>query len=95
MTNRMRKATRDVFRMSTWAAVAVALYFLTFDFGLQETHPGLQATIYTAANITMRAWLGYWIARQALGRLKMDGTENPTKLLARAVLIGAVVLTSR
>lgn len=89
------KRSKSALRMVEWLAIAVALYFLTFDFGLQESHPGLQATIYNVANITVRAWIGYWIARGTLGRLKMTDADNPTKLLARAVLIGAVILTSR
>lgn len=82
-------------RMSQWLWIALALYFLTFDFGLQESHPGLQATIYNVANITVRAWLGYWIARHTLGRVDQNGEGIPMLHLARALLIGAVVLTSR
>jgi hypothetical protein len=91
----LRRAARDTLRMAQWLAVAIGLYFLTFDFGLQESAPGLQATIYTIANITLRAWIGYWIARSALGRLKMDGTDAAGKLIARAIIIAAAVMTSR
>lgn len=95
MTERMKRATRDVFRMSQWFVLAAALYVLTFDFGLQESHPGVQSTIYNLANITARAWFGYWIARHTLGRLRMDGSDHPMTLVARAILIGCVILTSR
>lgn len=88
-------AIRSFFRMSSWFAAGIALYFITFDFGLQETHPGLQATFYNLANITLRAWVGYWIARHTLGRVQQDGTDQPMLYVARAVLIGAVILTSR
>ena len=91
----LRKVTRDTLRMSGWLVIAVALYFLTFDFGLQESHPGLQATIYTVANITLRAYIGYWIARSVLGRLKLDGTDAAGKMIARAIVIAAAVMTSR
>ena len=95
MTERMKRATQETMRMAQWLAAAMALYFVTFDFGLQESYPGVQATIYTAANITLRAWIGYWIARSALGRLKLDGTDAAGKLIARAIIIGAAVMTSR
>ena len=91
----LRKVTRDTLRMSGWLVIAVALYFLTFDFGLQESHPGLQATIYTVANITLRAYIGYWISRSVLGRLKLDGTDAAGKMIARAIVIAAAVMTSR
>ncbi len=98
--SRAWRVTLDLFRMSHYAAIAAALYFIVFDkaIGLQESNPGLQATIYTLANITVRAWAGYWIARGVLGRLKLDGSEPPDPpmaYLARAVLIGAVILTSK
>jgi len=86
---------RDFFRMVSWLAAGLALMFVTFDFGLQESHPGLQATLYNLANLTLRAWVGYWIARHTLGRVDQDGTDTPMLYLARAVLIGAVILTSR
>ena len=85
----------DALRMMQWFAVAGALYVVTFDLGLQETHPGLQATIYTLANITIRAWLGYWIARTALGRVDLDGGSDSSQYIARAIIIAGVVLTSR
>lgn len=87
--------TRDVLRMTPWLIAGMALMYVTFDFGLQETRPGLQATIYNLANITLRAWLGYWIARNTLGRLDQFGKGEPMGYVARAIVIGAVVLTSR
>lgn len=95
MTERMKKVLSEPFRMAQWLIVAVALYVVTFDFNLQESNPGLQSVIYTAANVTLRAWIGYWISRTALGRIKLDGTEAAGKLIARAIIIGAAIMTSR
>ena len=86
-------AAADALRMAQWLALAIALYIVTFDTGLQESHPGLQATIYTLANITIRGWCGYWLARTALGRL--SATAHPNEIMARAIIISGVVLTSR
>jgi hypothetical protein len=86
-------AAADWLRMFQWVALAIALYVVTFDLGLQESHPGLQATVYTLANITIRGWLGYWLARTALGRL--SATAHPNEIMARAIIIAGVVLTSR
>lgn len=82
-------------RMAQWLAIGLALYALTFGAGLQESAPGLQSTIYNLANITLRAWVGYWVARNLLGRLGTTSGEQSHNVLARAILIGAVILTSR
>jgi hypothetical protein len=95
MTGLQRVLDSGVLRMAQYAVVAIALYVATFGFNLQETHPGLQATIYTLANITIRAWLGYAIARSLLGRLGTTGHERAQNAIARAILVGAVILTSR
>lgn len=94
-STRLKKMGWDIIRMSSWLLAGLALMFLTFDFGLQESNPGLQATIYNLANITIRAWIGYWIARHTLGRVDQNGNDPPIMYLARAVVIGAVVLTSK
>lgn len=81
--------------MGQYLLVGLALYAITFGFDLQETNPGLQATIYTFANITLRAWLGYAIARSLLGRLGRTPEQQMKGVIARAILVGAVILTSR
>lgn len=94
------KVTLDLLRTAQFVVFGAALYFIVFDksIGLQDSNPGLQATLYTLANIAVRATFGYWIARSVLGKLKRDGSEPPDPpmaYVARAILIGAVILTSR
>lgn len=81
--------------MAQYLLIGLALYAVTFGFDLQEINPGLQATIYNLANITIRAWLGYAIARSLLGRLGKTTDEQAKGVIARAILVGAVILTSR
>lgn len=85
----------EFYRMAHWAIIAAALYFVALGFSLQDTQPALQSTIYHAANVTLRAWIGYWIARTALGRMRHNEMDPPIAILARAVIIGAVILTSK
>lgn len=94
LLNRAFQRAREagLLRMTPWLAVGAALYALTFGAGLQESAPGLQSAIYNLANITLRAWLGYWITRNIFGRL---GKPSGSEMIARAVLIGSVILTSR
>lgn len=98
--SRAMKITLDAFRTAHFLVLGAALYFLVFDkdIGLQESNPGLQSTLYTLANIAVRATFGYWIARSVLGKIKRDGSDPPDPphaYIARAILIGAVILTSR
>lgn len=85
----------EFYRMAHWAAIAVVLYWIALGFNLQESQPAVQSTVYHAANVTMRAWIGYWIARTALGRMQRNETDPPIAILARAIVIGAVILTSK
>jgi len=87
--------SKDILRMAQYLIIGLALYAVTFGFDLQESHPGLQATIYNLANITIRAWLGYAIARSLLGRLGTTKHEQAQNAIARAILVGCVILTTR
>lgn len=85
------KITLDVLRMSQWFFLAAALYFVTFDksIGLQDANPGLQSTLYGLAQITIRAWSGYWIGRGLLGRLPPDFPLNLDNIkIAQAIVLG-------
>ena len=86
---------QELYRMFHWALIAAVLYFIALGFSLQDTQPAMQSTIYHAASVTLRAWIGYWIARTALGRMNHNETDPPIAILARAVIIGAVILTSK
>lgn len=80
-------------RMFHWFLIGCALFWLALGTGMQDTQPALQSAIYHVANLTMRAFVGYWIARTALGRLG-ERTDSQD-VLARAIIIAAVVLTSK
>ena len=86
-------AAADLTRMMQWAFVAIALYFVAFDTGLQETNPALQGTLYGIAQLTVRAFLGYWFARGCLGRLPKDA--HPLAQIARAIIVAGTILAAR
>ena len=83
----------DRLRALQWGVIALALFAVVFGFNLQETAPGVQSTLYNVATICIRGWVGYWLARTVLGRL--NRYSNGSAVIARAILIGAVVLTAR
>lgn len=81
-------SARDQRRMLIWLLIGIALYVASALLG--PNHPATQTVLYKLGHVTTLAWVGYWIARNALGRLQLGAT--PTDRLARALLIGAVVI---
>ena len=78
----------DPFRMVIWLLAGLFLYGAAALVG--SDWPAVQTVLYKLGHVTTLAWFGYWIYRQAIGRL--DLTSDPTDRLARAVLMGAVII---
>lgn len=85
----LKNATVDSLRMWVWIAIGITLYVAALVF-VTNDYPGLQTILYKAGHVTTLAWIGYWISRNALGRLKTDSTS--TEKLARAVLMAGIIL---
>lgn len=78
----------DAQRMLIWLALSVLAYAASSAAGAD--HPQVQVVLYKVGHVTLLAWVGYWIARQALGRV-WSSTE-PTRVLARAVIMAGVIV---
>ncbi len=78
----------DRLRMLAWLVVGLAMYAVSIAIGID--YPAAQTVAYKLGHVTTLAWVGYWIARHAIGRL-VDNSL-PTDRLARAVLIGSVII---
>lgn len=76
-------------RMSIWLAIGLTLYFTALSV-IGPNAPAAQTIFYKAGHVTTLSWIGYWISRQAIGRVKAD--SSATEKLARAVLIAGVIL---
>lgn len=79
----------DLQRMWLWLAIGVALYATSIGLVGQDS-PAVQTIFYKIGHVTTLAWVGYWISRQALGRV--TGSSSPTDRLARAVVIAGVIM---
>ncbi len=75
-------------RMALW--LVAGLIFYTCAVVVGASYPAIQTVLYKMGHVTTLAWVGYWIARQALGRI--DVASDPTDRVARAVLVGAIIL---
>lgn len=84
--------------MLIWLLAGLALYGASMLVGTE--HPAVQTVLYKLGHVTTLAWVGYWIARQALGRVYtrdrrahfMDSPSDPIEHLARAVVIAGVII---
>lgn len=80
-----------LFRMAGWLLAGLCLYASSVQVG--AAYPQWQVILQKLGNVTMFSWVGYWIARQALGRVDLTiTTTDGSRVLARAVVVGAAIL---
>lgn len=79
---------QDRARMAAWLLAALGCYGIAAVLGTD--HPLAQTVAYKAGHVTMLAWVGYWIARNSLGRITDDTSSH--RVVARSVLMGAVII---
>lgn len=80
----------DKFRMFTWLVLGLVMYLMAILFGVGMDLPAVQTVFQKLGHVTTLAWIGYWISRQAIGRL--DDESHSLDKLARAVVIGAAII---
>ncbi|WP_182341929.1 hypothetical protein [Comamonas koreensis] len=79
---------KEKLKMAQWLCLGLALYTLAWLVG--SDLPAAQTVLYKAGHVTMFAWVGYWIASNAVGR-DSRGMKDSSALPA-AIVIAAVVL---
>ncbi len=84
MGSKMR--IKEKLKMAQWLCLGLALYTLAWLVG--SDLPAAQTVLYKAGHVTMFAWVGYWIARNAVGAENDGGQAS----LAKSIVISAVVL---
>ena len=87
----MKFITNNEFhRMAQWALLAAVFYVLAMFVVTSSAHPQLQTALWKCGNVTLGSFLGYWLDRNALGRVTPGST--PGRQASRAILMGAAVL---
>lgn len=78
----------DRFRMIVWLLIGVGLYAVSFLTG--NDYPAVQTVFYKLGHVTTLAWFGYWVSRNALGRVTSN--SHPQERIARALIIAGVII---
>lgn len=89
-----RHALDNIKRMIIWLLLGLVLYASSYIVG-HDNPQGLfmQTILYKLGHVTTLAWVGYWIARMAIGRVDLNSRMNPPyDKLARAVIIAGVIM---
>ena len=79
---------KDFLRMAVWLIAGLAMY--TVSALVSNEHPAAQTVFYKLGHVTTLAWFGYWISRQAIGRLR--GESAGSEYIARGILIAGVMI---
>lgn len=86
----MRNIMNNEFgRMAQWLLMAAVFYGLAM-FVVTSTHPQLQTALWKCGNVMLGAFIGYWIDRNALGRVTLGSTSGRQQ--SRSIIMGAAVL---
>ncbi|SCU73475.1 putative phage-related membrane protein [Cupriavidus necator] len=75
--------------MAVWLMFGLAFYaaVLLID---GNRFPTVQVTFQKLGHVTTFAWVGYWISRNALGRISATSPTNDR--ISRAIVIGCVII---
>lgn len=83
---------KDIHRMFHWLLIAVFLYAVAGTLAAAGAQPQLQIVLWKTGHITIAAFAGYWIDRQAFGHTRLNSDSAPQLQIRRAIVIGAAML---
>lgn len=83
-------SVKDRFRMAQWLVMAAILYALALT--VFHAQPQLQTLCWKLGNLTVAAFVGYWIDRRAFWYARLDSLSPDLWHLRRAVIMAAAML---
>jgi hypothetical protein len=78
-------------RMLEWLALAAVLYAACITLRTFDVEPQAQIVLWKLANVTVSAYVGYWIDRRAFARVGRFSDVGDQ--LRRAVVMAAAMLS--
>lgn len=76
--------------MGEWILMALVMYVVCIVLRTYEIEPQVQVVLWKLANVTVAAFVGYWIDRRAFGRILTSAT--PLEQIRRAIVMAAAML---
>lgn len=80
----------DRLHMGEWILMALVMYVVCIVLRTYEIEPQVQVVLWKLANVTVAAFVGYWIDRRAFGRILTSAT--PLEQIRRAIVMAAAML---
>lgn len=82
---------REMTRMIDWLVWALIAYALSITLRVYELEPQVQVVLWKLGNVTVAAYVGYWVDRRAfLNRL--EPSSAGLAHVRRAIIIAAAML---
>lgn len=83
--------------MLQWLAIAVVLYGVALALnqpseGVPSPWAPVQTALWKLGNVTIAAFIGYWIDRRAFYQERLGAGSPPLRELRRAIIMGAAML---
>lgn len=82
---------KDLARMFDWLVWAVICYAAAMVLRTYDIAPMAQTVLWKIGNVTVGAYVGYWIDRRAF-RTRIDDSATSTMHIRRAIIIAAAIL---
>ncbi len=79
---------KDYFRMFPWLLFAAVFYVIALNVAM----PQVQTLCWKLGNVTVAAFVGYWIDRHAF-RDRIDAMSSGLMLIRRALIIAAAMIS--
>lgn len=85
---------KDNLRMVQWLLISAILYAIALGLAHVEAFPQVQIISWKLGHITIAAFFGYWIDRNAFkgGGQRMNSDADPIQEIRRAIIIAAAML---
>lgn len=83
--------TGNLLRMIDWLAWAILAYVICITLRTYDMEPQIQTVMWKLGNVTVAAYVGYWLDRRAFSRLTDE--NDSIDGVRRAIVMAAAMLT--
>ena len=81
----------ETMRMVEWLLLAAVFYIGVIALRAANLEPQVQVVLWKLGNVTVAAYVGYWMDRRAFARVLV--TTTPLEQVRRAIIMAAAMLS--